>query len=98
MTQEPTPAFRSYDGVFRYVGPTGHEGRCYLQVFERRGALPTVMMTWRCCTAPLSPRSGAAARRRCRRDPAPQPAVTRTATTTRASQACSMSPRHGERR
>jgi len=43
MTQEPTPAFRSYDGVFRYVGPTEHEGRCYLQVFERRGALPTVI-------------------------------------------------------
>ncbi len=45
MTQGPrqTPAFRSYDGVFRYTDPTGHEGRCHLQVFERRGALPTVM-------------------------------------------------------
>jgi len=45
MTEGPeqTPAFRSYDGVFRYTGPTGHEGRCYLQVFERRGALPVVL-------------------------------------------------------
>ncbi len=45
MTEGPeqTPAFRSYDGMFRYTGPTGHEGRCYLQVFERRGALPVVL-------------------------------------------------------
>jgi len=45
MTEGPeqTPAFRSYDGMFRYAGPTGHEGRCYLQVFERRGALPVVL-------------------------------------------------------
>jgi len=44
MTEGPeqTPAFRSYDGMFRYAGPTGHEGRCYLQVFERRGTLPVV--------------------------------------------------------
>ncbi len=46
MTEGPrqTPAFRSYDGTFRYIGPTGHEGRCYLQVFERRGALPVVLV------------------------------------------------------
>jgi len=45
MTEGPeqTPAFRSYDGMFRYAGPTGHEGRCYLQVFERRGALPIIL-------------------------------------------------------
>ncbi len=41
--QEQTPAFRSYDGMFRYAGPTGHEGCCYLQVFERRGALPVIV-------------------------------------------------------
>ncbi len=45
MTEGPeqTPAFRSYDGPFRYTGPTGHEGLCYLQIFERRGALPVVL-------------------------------------------------------
>jgi len=34
MTEGPrqTPAFRSYDGMFRYIGPTGHEGRCYLML------------------------------------------------------------------
>jgi len=43
MTQGQTPAFRSYDGPFSYTAPTGHEGCCYLQVFERRGALPVVL-------------------------------------------------------
>ncbi len=38
MTQGLVPAFRSYDGPFSYAGPTGHEGRCWLQVYERRGA------------------------------------------------------------
>ncbi len=34
MTEGPeqTLAFRSYDGMFRYAGPTGHEGRCYLSL------------------------------------------------------------------
>jgi tryptophan 2,3-dioxygenase len=40
---EHQAAFRSYDGTFSYTGPTGHEGHCYLQVFERRGALPVVL-------------------------------------------------------
>jgi len=43
MQNDQSPAFRSYDGMFRYTGPTGHEGHCYLQVFERRGALPVVL-------------------------------------------------------
>ncbi len=43
MTQGQVPAFRSYDGPFSYTGPTGHEGRCYLHVFERWGALPVVV-------------------------------------------------------
>ncbi len=34
MTEGPeqTPTFRSYDSMFRYAGPTGHEGRCYLSL------------------------------------------------------------------
>ncbi len=33
----------SYDGPVSYAGPTGHAGRCYLQIFERRGGLPVVL-------------------------------------------------------
>ena len=43
MQGDQTPAFRSYDGPFSYAEPTGHAGRCWLQVYERRGALPVVL-------------------------------------------------------
>ena len=35
-------AFQSY-WTPSYIGPTGHSGRCWLQVYERRGALPVVL-------------------------------------------------------
>jgi len=43
MMREPILAFRSYDGVFRYTGPTRHEERCQFHVLKRRGALPVVV-------------------------------------------------------
>ncbi len=37
------PMQRSYDGPFTYVGPTGKEGRCYLQVYQEVASLPLVV-------------------------------------------------------
>ncbi len=46
MTEGPeeTPAFRSYDGMFRYTGPTGHEGHCYLQSSSAGARCPSSCM------------------------------------------------------
>ncbi len=40
MTEGPeqTPAFRSYDGLFRYAGPTGHEGLLFTSKSSSGGA------------------------------------------------------------
>lgn len=44
MTRDPRPAFRSYDGPFAFTSAAGHEGRCYVQVYEPRGGdLPIVI-------------------------------------------------------
>src|SRR5690242_11873750 len=37
------PAYRSYDGAFSYTDARGHEGTCYLQVWEPRGSLPLAL-------------------------------------------------------
>ncbi len=36
-------AYRSFDGPFTFTTAHGREGRCYLSVYEHRGALPVVI-------------------------------------------------------
>ena len=43
MRNEWVPSFRSFDGPFTYTNASGAEGRCYLSVYEHRGALPVVI-------------------------------------------------------
>lgn len=40
MQSYQLPAFRSFDGYFTYTTAAGWDGRCHLQVFEPKGALP----------------------------------------------------------
>ncbi len=42
MRSDQIPSFRSFDGPFTFIGANGVEGRCYLSVYEHRGALPVV--------------------------------------------------------
>jgi hypothetical protein len=44
MRSEWVPSFRSFDGPFTYTSASGAEGRCYLSVYEHRGALPVVLV------------------------------------------------------
>ncbi len=44
MRSDQIPSFRSFDGPFTFIGANGVEGRCYLSVYEHRGALPVVLV------------------------------------------------------
>jgi len=45
MERAHAAVYRSYDGYFAYTDAWGREGRCYLQVYEPRGALPLALAT-----------------------------------------------------
>ncbi len=44
MRSDQIPSFRSFDGPYTFRGANGVEGRCYLSVYEHRGALPVVLV------------------------------------------------------
>ncbi len=45
MERDQAAVYRSYDGYYAYTDRWGREGRCYLQVYEPRGALPLALAT-----------------------------------------------------